>query len=66
MFYLEFIEMLIIKSEEVFNFEWIFVNKYWEVIIVGSSSLILIIVICLWFKVRNCNNRLCLKFEGKI
>lgn len=66
MLHLELTEMPTTKRGEVFNFEWTFVNKHREAIIAGSSSLILIIAICLWLKVRNCNNRPRPKLEGKI
>lgn len=45
------------SDEEVFNFEWTFVNKHREAIFTGSSSLILIIALCVWLKLKKCNNR---------
>uniref|UniRef100_A0A8W8JTX8 EGF-like domain-containing protein n=1 Tax=Magallana gigas TaxID=29159 RepID=A0A8W8JTX8_MAGGI len=53
----ELTEMPTTKSEEIFNFEWTFVNKHREAIIAGSSSLILIIAICLWLKRSRTINR---------
>lgn len=54
------------KSEEVFNFEWTFVNKHREAIITGSSSLILIIALCVWLKLKICNNRPSPQLKEKI
>lgn len=54
------------KSEEVFNFEWTFVNKHREAIVTGSSSLILIIALCVWLKLKKCNNRPSPHLEEKV
>lgn len=66
MLYLELTEMLTTKSEEVFNFEWTYVNKHREAIVTGSSSLILVIALCVWLKLRKCNNRPRPKLKEKI
>lgn len=54
------------KSEEVFNLEWMFFNKYWEVIIIGSCSLLLIIVMYVYFKLKKCIKVLCIQLEEKV
>lgn len=62
----EITEMLTTKSEEVFNFEWTFFNKHREAIITGSCSLLLIMAMCVWLKLKKCNKKPSPYFEEKI
>lgn len=57
--------MLTTETEEVVNLSSS-INKFIEAIITGSCSLLLIMAMCVWLKLKKCNKKPSPHFEEKI